>query len=189
MRKSGAFRKSNKTKIFKAIILCSLAGLMVIHFSTAFASEGSEGGGGGITVIPDVSVFIQMANFIFLIWILNILLYRPIRNILTQRKEKISGLEQDIDTAETEALEQDEAFAKGVKEARTKGFKEKEALLQRALEEEKEIIGKINEKAQAELVSVRKQIAKDTQAVKESLLKEVDGFATTISEKILGRAF
>ena len=188
MRKSGAFRKSNKTMQFKAIILFSLAVVMVIHFNAAFASEGSEGGG-GITVIPDVSVFIQMANFIFIIWILNILLYKPIRNILIQRNEKISGLEQDIDTAETEALEQDEAFAKGVKDARTKGFKEKEALLQRALDEEKEIIGKINEKAQTELTSVREQIVKDTQAVKESLMKEVDGFATTISEKILGRAF
>ena len=137
----------------------------------------------------DVSVFIQIANFLFLVWILNILLYKPIRNVMIQRKEKISGLEQNIGTAEAKALEQDEAFSEGIKGARTRGFKEKGTLLQQAMDEEKEIIAKINEKAQTELASIREKIAKDTQAVKESLMKEVDGFATTISEKILGRIF
>ena len=48
---------------------------------------------GGITVIPDASVFIQMINFIFLIWILNTLLFKPIRNILLKRKQEFEGLE------------------------------------------------------------------------------------------------
>ena len=47
----------------------------------------------------DGSLIIQIVNFIFLIWILNVVLYKPIRKVLIQRKEKIAGLEQKIDTA------------------------------------------------------------------------------------------
>ncbi len=136
----------------------------------------------------DWSVFIQIINFLFLIWILNLILYKPIRGIITQRKEKFSGLEADIETAETEAQAQDQAFASGIKEARAKGLKQKEVLMQAASDEEKELIGKINEKAQAELAKVRQQIAKEADDARETLMKEVDSFAGTISEKILGRA-
>ena len=60
-----------------------------------FASE-EGGGGGGLTVIPDWTTAIQIANFLFLIWVLNLILYRPIRRVLLQRKDKITGLEQSI---------------------------------------------------------------------------------------------
>ncbi len=135
----------------------------------------------------DWSVFIQIINFLFLIWILNLILYKPIRNIITQRKDKFSGLEADVETAESEAAAQDQAFASGIKEARARGLKQKELLLQAASDEEKELIGKINERAQAELTKVREQIAREADGARETLMKEVDVFAGSISEKILGR--
>lgn len=136
----------------------------------------------------DGSVIVQIANFLILIWILNLVLYKPIRNIIIQRKEKISGLESDIDSAETKAVEQDQAFADGIRDARAKGLKQKEALLEAATDEEKAIIGQINEKAQAELTKIREQIAGETNEAKQALMKDVDNFASAISEKILGRA-
>ncbi len=136
----------------------------------------------------DGSVIIQIANFLILIWILNLILYKPIRSIIIQRKEKISGLESDIDSAETQAVEQDQAFADGIKEARAKGLKQKETLLQAAADEEKALIGQINEKAQAELTKIREQIAGEASEAKQALMKDVDSFASAISEKILGRA-
>jgi len=135
----------------------------------------------------DGSVIIQIANFLILIWILNLVLYKPIRNIIIQRKEKISGLESDIDSAETKTVEQDQAFADGIKDARAKGLKQKEALLQEAADEEKALIGQINEKAQAELTKIREQIAGEADSARQALMKDVDSFASSISEKILGR--
>jgi F-type H+-transporting ATPase subunit b len=144
--------------------------------------------GGGITVIPDESLFIQIVNFLFLIWAMNILLYRPIRNVLIQRKEKFASLGENIETLTRDAQEKDDAFAEGLKEARAQGLKEKEVFVQAASEEEKEIIAKINQKAQADLEEVRTKIAKDVEAARTSLQKEVDTFADAIGEKILGRA-
>lgn len=179
MRIFGLFRKC------PAILFMTL----VIALLTASMTLGSsdESGGGGITVLPDESLIIQIANFILIIWILNLILYRPIRNILRQRREKIEGLELSIETYNENAQEKDDAFASGIKEARTRGLKEKEALLQAAAEEEKQIIENVNAKAQAELADIREKIAKDADAVRTSLQEKVDEFADKICQKILGR--
>jgi F-type H+-transporting ATPase subunit b len=167
----------------KVFIFC--LALIIVVFNFAGIAFGS---GGGITVIPDESVFIQIVNFLLIIWILNFVLYKPIRNILIQRKEKIEGLDQNIETITRDAREKDDAFASGIKEARSKGLKEKEVLLQEGAEEEREIIEKINQKAQADLVEVREKIAKDAEDVRASLQQEIDAFAKAIGEKILGRS-
>jgi F-type H+-transporting ATPase subunit b len=144
--------------------------------------------GAGISVIPDKSLFIQIVNFLVIIWILNVLLYKPIRKILIQRQEKFTNLEQNIDTLNNEAQNKDDAYASGIHEARIQGLKQKEALLQAAADEEREIIEEINKKAQDNFAAVREKIAKDTESVRESLQQEIDAFSNAISERILGRA-
>jgi F-type H+-transporting ATPase subunit b len=163
--------------------------LATISFAASLALGSSEGAqGGGVTVIPDWSVGIQIINFLLTIWILNLILYRPIRDILRQRKEKIERLELSIATYNEDAKEKDEAFASGIKEARARGLKEKEALLLAGAEEEKKIIEQVNAQAQTELSAMREKIARETRAVKTALQEKVDEFADDICQKILGRA-
>ncbi len=136
----------------------------------------------------DGSVIIQIVNFIVLIWILNQVLYRPIRNILSQRKQKVAGLEQTVQSADAGVQEKDAAFNEGLREARGKGAKEKEAMIQAAQAEEREIVGRINAKAQEELARVREKVAAEAEAVRAALMNEIDTFAKDIGKKILGRA-
>jgi F-type H+-transporting ATPase subunit b len=134
------------------------------------------------------TVWVQIVNFLILIFILNIVCFKPIRKILLARKEKIDGLNGSIDATSKEAQEKDKAFGQRLKEARSKGQAEKEALMQAASDEEKAIIAKINDKAREDLAAIKDQITKDTDAVKSALEKEVDSFADAITQKILGRA-
>jgi F-type H+-transporting ATPase subunit b len=136
----------------------------------------------------DVSLFIQIVNFIVLIWVLNLVLYKPIRKILIQRKEKVLALQQGAETSLEEARAREAAFDQGIKAARARGLKEKDSFLQEAGEEEKRIVGEINAKAQAELAAVREKISRDAEAVRAALQEEVEGFAKAIGQKILGRA-
>ena len=55
-------------------------------------------------------------------------------------------------------------------------------------DEEKEIIAKINADALSELNAVKEKVAKEADAARDALLKEVDAFANDIGAKILGRA-
>jgi F-type H+-transporting ATPase subunit b len=136
----------------------------------------------------DISAAIQIVNFLFLIWILNIVLYRPIRGVLQQRKERVGGLEERIETCGSDAQEKDDAYASGLRNARSKGLGEKKVRVDEASEEERRILAEINEKAQADLTAVRETIKKDAQAARDALMQEVDSFATEIGQKILGRA-
>ena len=164
-------------------------GWIIFYFILAsLLFAGVAFGAGGITVIPDWTLWVQMANFLLIVWALNIILFRPIRKILIQRKEKITSLEQNIETSDKEANEKNEAFDSGIKDARVKGLTEKNVLLKAAADEEREIIDKINQKAQTDLAEVREKIAKDAETVRAALQKEIDSFASAIGEKILGRA-
>ena len=122
MKISGIYRKGF------TIFLLSFA-LVCFVFPQSVLGASGESGVGGVTVTPDGSVIIQIINFLFLIWVLNILLYKPIRKILAQRKEKIDGLELSIITFDKDALEKDEAFVAGIKEVWAKGLREKEVLM------------------------------------------------------------
>jgi len=135
----------------------------------------------------DWSLAIQIINFLFLIWIMNIVLYKPIRNMLLKRKSEVDGLNKNIDGLSIEAGAKNKEYDDGIRGARAEGMKRRDALVQDASTEEKGIIARINEDAQAEMAKVREQIAQDAEKVKTSLLKEVDMFANEIGKKILGR--
>ena len=136
----------------------------------------------------DWTILVQIVGFLILIFALNLVLYKPIRSILRQRKTKMEGLTQSIDTTAEEAQNKNQAFDDGIKNARLKGQKEKEAMMEAAAEEERSMIADINAKAKAELERVKTQITKDAEMVKQELEKDVDSFAATITQKILGRA-
>lgn len=136
----------------------------------------------------DSSLFFQIANFLVLIWAMNALVYRPIRNILRQRSEKIDGLKTGIDASATRVEEKDRAYEDGIKSARSDGMKKRDALVEEAEAKEREIVAEINRKAQADLAKVREDIAKDVASVRTTLMQRVDEFAQEIGQKILGRA-
>ena len=182
MKISGSSRKLPTA----SVLMLSLC--MILSAGIVFASEEGGGGGGGLTVIPDWTTLVQMANFLILIWVLNLILYRPIRNVLLQRKDKVVGLEQSIEAASKDVLDKEAAYAAKIKEARAKGLEEKEKLMGEAAEEESKLIAEINEKAQAELAKIREKVGQETEDARKSLMQEIDSFAEAIGQKILGRA-
>ncbi len=133
------------------------------------------------------TVSIQIINFLVLIFVLNMVLYKPIRKILKERKAKVEGLSQGIQSATQQAEEKDHAFDQGLRDARTRGQREKETMLQEAAREEREIVGKIMDQAREDLTAVKSKIGKDVDAVKAALERDVDAFADAITQKILGR--
>lgn len=162
-----------------------------VFFATASVTgayvQTAAAASGAITVLPDASVLIQVVNFVFLIWALNAVLYKPIRSILLKRKQRSDGLQKIIDDCHGDAKEKESAWASGIKEARAKGLGLKDSLIQAASEEEKAIIAKINEKASRDLNEIRGKIERDIDAVRASLQSEIEGFADAIGQKILGR--
>jgi len=141
-----------------------------------------------ITVIPDISLVYQMINFLVLLFVLNLVLYKPIRKVLLERKAKVQGLENGVEKASADLNAQKDSYKNGLREARSKGLKEKETFVEAASKEEMEIIDQINKKAQANLAQIKEQVATETEQARKVLEGEVEAYAKAIGKKILGRA-
>ncbi|OGR25024.1 MAG: ATPase, partial [Desulfobacterales bacterium RIFOXYA12_FULL_46_15] len=107
---------------------------------------------------------------------------------LLERKAKIEGMQNGAEKAQSDLCAGEDAYNNGLKQARSKGLKSKEAFIEEASKEEKEIIDRINKKAQANFAEIKKQVAQETEQARKALEAEVDAYAKAIGEKILGRA-
>ncbi|MEJ5359844.1 MAG: ATPase [Desulfobacterales bacterium] len=163
----------------------TFAGFPLLTLLSAPVAVAAEGG--GVTVIPDWSFLLQMANFVFLIIVLNLLLYRPIRRILRERRETFEGLEAAARRAAASREEQEAAWARTLKDARAKGLKIKEEMVREAELEEKRLTGEIHARAQAELEEVRERIRREAAEARAALERQVEEYADHIVRKLLGR--
>lgn len=136
----------------------------------------------------DGSLGIQILNFVVLIVVLNAVLYKPIRGILGKRKDTVEGLELSISRMRAEGDACLESVRAGIREARTSGVKEKNAVIESVSAEEKRRIAEIQEGVQKDLEAFRARIAGEAEEARKTLTAQVDVFASAIAEKILGRA-
>lgn len=135
----------------------------------------------------NISLVYQLVNFLFLLWILNVILFRPIRKILRERNERLGGLEAEIKGLLEEVEIKAREMTASLNKARTEGYGRKEELKQQGAAAETEIIGEITKKTDAEISKNRKEIATDIASAREVLKKQVNDFSQTLAEKILGR--
>ncbi|HAD03613.1 MAG TPA: hypothetical protein DCF93_02860 [Desulfuromonas sp.] len=133
------------------------------------------------------TIGLQFLNFIILMLLLNVLLYRPLRGVLEQRKATVDGgharareLKDQIDEKMTRYQEQ-------LQQAKLKGNEEKSALRAAAAKEEAEILGSARQVAGARLQSLREQV--QTEAVKagKELRTQTSTLAAQVASKVLGR--
>lgn len=150
-------------------------------------TAGTAHAAGGLISI-DGSLFIQIVNFLLTIFILNQLLYKPIRGILAKRKETITSSQASIGALAEEAKDKDQAYANGLKTARAEAIKKKEAVLQDVADQEKAMMDEVTRNAVAELTRSKEKIEAEKQAIRAALLKDVDQYANLIGQRILGRA-
>ena len=75
-----------------------------------------------ITVIPDISMIYQMINFLVLLFVLNLVLYKPIRNVLLERKAKIKGMQEGAQKASSDLSAGEDAYKDGLEQSRSKGY-------------------------------------------------------------------
>lgn len=135
----------------------------------------------------DWTLGLQIANFLVLLFILNAVLYRPLRAVLGQRKETIDGdhgrardLQQQIDDKMARYQEQLQA-------ARIKGTEERTALRTAAARQEAEIIGAAHAAAGERLQQIKTQVAGEADAARKALQVEAGQIAGQVASRILGR--
>jgi F-type H+-transporting ATPase subunit b len=135
----------------------------------------------------DQSLLIQVGNFILLVILLNIFLYRPIRRIIAQRGEEMGSLEHAIREYHEKVEEDEKGIQEHMVQARKEGFQVKESLKMEGLEKEKGILQKSSSTVEEKISKARTEIDKQVKDVRKILDKQVAAFSKELAEKILGR--
>jgi F-type H+-transporting ATPase subunit b len=135
----------------------------------------------------DQSLIYQIINVLLLILILNALLYKPIRNILKQRAEKVAGLTSEAQKAQSDMIQKEQDYQNRLQQARKEGFEQRNLFKLEGQEEEKRLLQQANQKIEADLVQNRQNIAQQVDEARKKLSGEIASFSQQIAQKILGR--
>ncbi len=138
-------------------------------------------------ITPDYTLFLQLANFLFLLFILNILLYRPVRQILGKRKAEVDGLQHSVSELEGKANRFAGELEESMAKARKTGYEEKETLTKQGLEEEKAVLKEAATASGERMGQARAEMGKKLLEARGALEEDLSLFSKELAERILGR--
>lgn len=141
-----------------------------------------------VSIDIDISLLIQIANFIFLIIVMNFFLYRPLRDIIKQRREKYAGYEAEINRLMGDADNRVQEIESRLSEARRDGFLKKDEIKVQGLEKEKEIMTQVSQENEARLEQIKAQISAEISSARETLQVDLNVFSRELAQKVLGRS-
>jgi len=136
----------------------------------------------------DLTLLIQIANFLVLLLLLNIFLFKPIRGILAKRNEEESALQESIDSFQSRANESEKGVLEGQTKARKEGVTEKDSLKGQGLEKEQGLLQEAVSAAEEKIGIAKKDMESKMADVRKSLEDQVSAFSNELAEKILGRS-
>ena len=134
----------------------------------------------------DSTLFIQMANFLITLVVLNFLLIKPVRQQIAARSALTSGYLSDIEKFNAEAAAKVSAYETSLADARAKASLARDGLKAEWQAQEQSMLQSAHAEAQAYLQASKKQVAADAKAAMNTLLSQVNVYAAKAVDKILG---
>ncbi|MFA5700746.1 MAG: ATP synthase F0 subunit B [Desulfuromonas sp.] len=135
----------------------------------------------------DWTFLVQFANFLVLMVILNVLLYRPLRSVMAQRQEGIEAKHQKARDLEVSINEKMERYEKSLYEAKVEAGQAADSVRKDAAKREATILGSARMEASGHLDLIKAQVAKQADAARSNLKNETQELAAAIAGKVLGR--
>ena len=177
--------KDRTTLIVMAAMFLGLA--LLVAFPS-LASEGAKGEEQPGIINLNMTLLVQMVNFLILIVLLQRFLYKPLTQFLATRAD---GIKRSLE--EAKAAREAAAKAQQDYEARIAATRREAAALResavREVEEERQRLLKVSRDEAARLLTEAKaQIEQEVKRAKAELRAEVVGLSLGVAERLIGRS-
>ncbi|MCM2358524.1 MAG: ATP synthase F0 subunit B [Geobacteraceae bacterium] len=136
----------------------------------------------------DLAFVFQLVNFLVLVLILNVFLYKPIRKVLADRAEQISGAKAKAAEVDREVQEKVALYEARLREVKAKAGGERAAMIKEAQAEEASLVERARLEAADSLSAIKNRVAKEAADAKMLLREQARALSLEISEKVLGRS-
>lgn len=133
----------------------------------------------------NITILFQLVNFLIAVYVLNILLVRPIRAILQERKNTMDNLQGEADAFSHEAQERMAAYQAALTAARHEATQTREAAREAGLAEQQGIVTAAGQKAQAHIALAQDAIKKEAAEALAALQKQVKVLAGKVATQVL----
>ncbi|MRR58492.1 MAG: hypothetical protein EG824_09815 [Deltaproteobacteria bacterium] len=136
----------------------------------------------------DIVFLFQVVNFLVLLFLLNILLYKPIRKALSDRETEISASRERTLSVDLEVQEKMARYEEKLREVKAGAAEERNLTLREARAEESRILEAARSDASESLTEIRGAIRTEAAKAETYLRNQAESLSRVISEKILGRS-
>ena len=130
--------------------------------------------------------FVLVLNFLALLFILNIVLFKPLLKIFKEREDTVKG---SLDAAKDMSNRREETIArmnKELAETRNKAKDVFEALKAEGLQNQKEVLSKAEAEASQVLEKAKADLKTEAEKARTTLRADVDKFSDEIVRKLVG---
>ncbi|PKN76996.1 MAG: hypothetical protein CVU52_02365 [Deltaproteobacteria bacterium HGW-Deltaproteobacteria-10] len=141
-----------------------------------------------VSVIPDYTIFIQMITFLALVFILNILLYKPLLSIIERRKKQLDELESEIKLFNESVDKRAAEYEEKLKLAKASASDLKKEIIQEGAEQAKKIIDAVRNEIPLMMQEFQQKMDKEIQAAHQTLDSQSRKLSLEIAQKVMGRS-
>jgi F-type H+-transporting ATPase subunit b len=135
----------------------------------------------------NLTIVIQVLQFLIVVFVLNRLLFRPISQVIDERQEKISTWEENTRRLQDTASLRLENYEKQLREEKIQARQKQEQLSQELKEKEEENLRAVSEKAAQIVTSTQQALAEETERLRLELSHQATELSQILVEKVLGR--
>jgi F-type H+-transporting ATPase subunit b len=140
-----------------------------------------------VTVIPDYTLLVQMVIFLALIFVLNLLLFKPILSIIDRRKKQLEESENEIRLFNESVEKRVAEYEDKLKQAKLKASEQKKEIIQEGVNQAKNIVDAVRNEIPAIAKEFQQKMDTEVQKARAILDGHSKGLSLEIAQKILGR--
>lgn len=136
----------------------------------------------------DSTILIQMINFLLLIFILNLLLYKPILGIMDKRKKRFQDTEDEIKGINLTIEERMAAYEEKVRLAKMDALNQKNDILKEGSDQAKAVIDAARGEIPGMMEQFHEKMNREVTDARRILTDQSRKISVDIAEKVLGRS-
>ena len=138
-----------------------------------------------VSIDIDGTIFVQMVAFLFTLFMLHFLLFKPYLKTLHARSESVEGSEEEAGEMDAQADILQSKYEKKIVKARRDAQEVRDSLRNQGLAEQEDIQEEVRQEVTAKLEEERAAIAERVEAARAEIEERAEGLADAMVQKLV----
>jgi F-type H+-transporting ATPase subunit b len=134
------------------------------------------------------TLILQVISFLIFLFIINRIMFRPLRRVMNERDTYIENIQKDIVAAESRFEDLTNQIQAQEKAVRNEAFEQRDSLEAAGSQQAAEILASTRKEVTALKEKAQKEVDAQISAARKHVLKESEDLAKTVIEAVLYRS-